>query len=172
MLFTCIRSSLIKRIVSRVRSSWYWATDLLTAWRRLRSGRKMSSFSFFFFLCFCDLRRRRVIYSLCSQWFEIEAHSTDRSRVWEQRQRVYKARKDQRKMSAWGRWGRKRRSGKKRRLWGREAATCPEQGRGKPWGSGWYPQEVRWELSPIGQRLKVTCLSSVLIAHWANGPLN
>lgn len=118
MLFTCIRSSLIKRIVSRVRSSWYWAIDPPTNCMNKASLRQKDEFFFiFFFLCCCDLRRGTVIYSLCSRWFEIEAHSTDRSWVWEQRQRVYKAWKDQRKMSAWGRWRRK----KKGEKWKEEA---------------------------------------------------
>lgn len=90
MLFICIRSSLIKMIVSSVHSSWCWATDhRLIAWMRLHSGRKMSFL--LFSLCFCNSRRKTVMWSLCSRWFEIEAHNMDRSWVQEQRQRVYKA---------------------------------------------------------------------------------
>lgn len=51
-------------------------THWLTAWIRFHSGRKIVSFILFF--CFCDLKRETVIYSLCSWWFEIEAHNAEK----------------------------------------------------------------------------------------------
>lgn len=130
MPFTCIRSCLIKRIMSRVLSSWWdQQTRSLTAWIRLHSGRAMSSFSFFFSSAFVTEGGKRWYTAYVPGDLKLK-HTTQREAEYENRDKgSIKHERIKGKCQHEVDWEERKGRGGKKRLWRREVATCLGQGR-------------------------------------------